>query len=154
MENNEYQTTPYGKYEYSTQETSRKKEPTAFSIEEQYFNLSFKERMKIHNKRMKLKIKTKSQEFKAIAKVKNEKFRAKSKEIREKMLEKKRKINQKIHSKIEVHKAQEKQRQQHKILQNQYTVDILPTEPSKFCSECGVQVSFSGKFCPGCGALH
>ena len=74
--------------------------------------------------------------------------------MREKKRKINQKINQKIHSKIEVHKAQEKQRQQHKILQNQYTVDILPTEPSKFCSECGVQVSFSGKFCPGCGALH
>ena len=146
MENNEYQTTPSGKYEYFAQETSKKKEPTASSIEEQYFNLSFKERMKINNKRMKLKIKAKSQEFKAIAKVKNEKFRAKSKEIREKMREKNRKINQKIHAKIEVHKAQEKQRRQHMVLQN--------AETSKFCSECGVQMSISGKFCPGCGAKH
>ena len=152
MENNEYQTTPYGKYEYSTQETNKKTEPTASSIEEQYFNLPFKERMKIQKKRMKLKIKVKSQEFKAKAKIKHEKIRAKSKKIRDKMHEKNRKINQKIHAKIEVHKAQERQRRQHMVLQN--TMESLPAEPSKFCSECGVQVSISGKFCPGCGAIH
>ena len=86
MENFEYQTIPYIKSKHTNQEYKKKTETTASSIEEQYFDLPFKERMKIHNKRMKLKIKAKTKEWKAIAKVKNEKFRAKSKEIREKML--------------------------------------------------------------------
>ena len=57
MENNEYQTTPHVKSEYFAQENAKKTETSASSIEEQYFGLPFKERMKIHNKRMKLKIK-------------------------------------------------------------------------------------------------
>lgn len=143
MENNEYQTTPYAKYEYSTQEIKNKAEPTASSIEEQYFNLPFKERIKIQKKRIKSKIKAKSQEFKAISKIKSEKIRAKSKEIREK-----------IHIKIEKHKAQEKQRRQYLVPQTQNILDTPLSEPSKFCSECGVQVIISGRFCPGCGATH
>jgi len=150
MENTEYQTTPYIKSEYTNQETKKKTETTTPSVEEQYFELSFKERMKIHNKRMKLKIKAKTQEFKAIAKVKSEEFRVKSKDIRENIREK----NRKFHAKIKEQRAQEKQKPQPVISQNQNILDNKPSEPLKFCSECGVQVSSSGRFCPGCGAIH
>ncbi len=150
MENNEYQTAPYVKSEYLAQENTKKTETSAPSIEEQYFGLPFKERMKIHNKRMKLKIKTKSQEWKAVAKVKRDEFRVKGKEIRENMREK----NRKFHAKIKEQRAPEKQKPQPVVSQNQNTLDNKPSEPIKFCSECGVQVSISGRFCPGCGAIH
>ena len=150
MENNEYQTAPYVKSEYFAQENTKKTEKSAPSIEEQYFGLPFKERMKIHNKRMKLKIKAKSQEWKAVAKVKREEFRVKGKEIRENMREK----NRKIHAKIEEYKAKEKKPQQTMVSQKQNTMDSTHSEPSKYCSECGVQVTISGRFCPGCGAIH
>ena len=150
MENNEYQTTSYVEYEKSPQETEKKTETTTSSIEEQYFDLPFKERMKIQNKHLKLKMKTKSQEFKAIAKVKSEEFRAKSKEIREKIREK----NRHFHAKIEEHIAQEKQHQQSVVSQNQNALDNQLSEPTKYCPECGHEVSFSGRFCPACGATH
>lgn len=150
MENNECQTTPYVKSEHTNQEYKKKTETTSSSIEEQYFDLSFKERMKIHNKRMKLKIQAKTKEWKAMVKVKNEQFRIKGKEIRENMREK----NRKIHAKIKEYKAQEKQPQQTMVSQNKDKLEIPHSEPSKYCSECGVQVSISGRFCPGCGAIH
>ena len=150
MENTEYQTIPLVKSEHTNQEYKKKTETTSSSIEEKYFDLPFKERMKIHNKRMKLKIKAKTQEFKAIAKVKSEEFRVRSKEIRENIREK----NRKFHAKIKEQRAQEKQKPQPVVSQNQNSLDNKPSEPLKFCSECGVQVSISGRFCPGCGAIH
>ncbi len=150
MENNEYQTTPYVKSEHTNQEYKKKTETPTSSIEEQYFDLPFKERMKIHNKRMKLKIKAKTKEWKAIAKVKSEQFRIKGKEIRENLHEK----NRNIHVKINEYKAREKQPQQTMVSQKKDTLEIPLSEPAKYCSECGVQVSISGRFCPGCGAIH
>jgi hypothetical protein len=150
MENNEYQTTPLVKSEHTNQENKNKTETTGPSIEEQYFGLPFKERMKIHNKRMKLKIKAKSQEWKAIAKVKSEQFRVKGNEFRENLHKK----NRNIHAKIKEYRAREKQPQQTMVSQKKDTLESPVSEPSKYCSECGVQVSISGRFCPGCGALH
>ena len=150
MENIEYQTTHITKSEHTNQENKKKNETTASSIEEQYFDLPFKERMKIHNKRMKLKIKAKTEEWKAIAKVKKEQFRVKGKEIRENMHEK----NRNIHAKIKEYKAREKQPQQTMVSQKKETLEIPHSEHSKYCSECGVQVTISGQFCPGCGAIH
>ncbi|QEE16760.1 zinc ribbon domain-containing protein [Promethearchaeum syntrophicum] len=143
MENNEYQTISYGKYENSSQETDKKTETTASSIEEQFFDLPFRERMKIHKNRMKLKIKTKSQDLKAKAKIKSEQLRVKSQEI-----------SNKIREKIEEHKAQEKHRQQNTVSPIQKKLETPHLKPLKFCSECGVEVTPSGKFCPGCGAIH
>ena len=143
MENNEYQTTSYVEYENQPKETEKKTETTSASNEEQYYDLPFKERMKIHKNRMKLKLKAKSQDLKAKAKAKSEKIRVRSKEI-----------NEKIRAKIETHKAHQRHYQHHVVPKNQQPKDIPPSEPSKYCSECGVEVTPSGKFCPACGAIH
>ena len=143
MENNEYQTTSYVEYENSPQKTEKKNVTTASSIEEQYFDLPFKDRMKIHKNRIKLKMKTKSQELKEKAKMKSDELRVKSQEI-----------SDKIRAKIEEHKTREKQGREHVVSKIDKKMDVSHPEPPKYCSECGVQVTPSGKFCPACGAIH
>ena len=143
MENNEYQTTSYVEYEKSPQETEKKNETTASSIEEQYFDLPFKDRMKIHKNRIKLKMKTKSKELKEKAKIKSDELLVKSQEI-----------SDKIRAKIEEHKTHEKQRREQVVPKVNKTINPPQSEVPKYCSECGVQVTPSGRFCPGCGALH
>ena len=153
MENNEYESTPYVKFEYTTQEAKKKSEPISSSVEDQYFDLPLKERMKIQKKRIKQNMKVKSHELKAKAKIQKEKFQAKSKELGGKIRKKNHQINQKIHTKIEVHKMHKQQNQQKKN-HPQSSANTTEVESSKYCSECGHRVSFSGKFCASCGSTQ
>ena len=136
----------YVKFEFTAQESKNNPEPAASPAEDQFFDLPFKARMKIHSKRMKETMHATSQELKAKAKIANKEMRVLSKDLHAKMLEKNHHIHQKIQAKVEELKASEKHRRQHR--------GGPQPEATKFCSACGHRVGISGKFCPACGSTQ
>ncbi|UYP45240.1 hypothetical protein NEF87_001525 [Candidatus Lokiarchaeum ossiferum] len=154
MENNNNQSTQYIQFEYKAQEAKKKTKIQQSSIEEQYYNLPLKERIKIRNKRIKQKLKEKSQEIGEKAKIKSKQLKIKSQEISEKVREKNRQLNHKIQKKIDEHKSHQNQRNNRARVQPNAQVNIPNSIPTKFCPECGHKVSFSGKFCPSCGSTQ
>jgi len=158
MENKEYKTTSYAKFEYTAQEAKKRPEPTeqtektASSVEGQFFNLPLKERLKIQTKHLKQKMKATSHDLTEKAKIANEDIQKKSKELHARILKKSKDLNQRIQTKIELHKVSQKQRRQHVGNHNRRNEQQPQPESTKYCHACGYLVGSSGKFCPSCGS--